>query len=92
MTTPPDETLRAISEVERRIALDPEATDRQLARLIAATLHSGPGTALYEFAANDELYPRDLMSELNRVEVRPEREAWVDALVRFLLLPREAQE
>ena len=92
MTTAPDETLRAVQEIEARLTANPDACDRELARLIAATLHDGPGSALYLFASGDIVSPRQLLFELDNVDVPPEREAWVDTAIRFVLLSRREQQ
>lgn len=70
------------------LALDPEVQQATLARVIAATLHDGPGTALEHFAATGELDATALLDELNSVAVPFEQEAWVDALARYVLFTR----
>ncbi|MFT4259479.1 hypothetical protein [Microbacterium sp.] len=59
--------------------------DEGIARLIAATLHDGPDTALHRFAATGVLIADDALRELGDAEVPLEREAWVDALGRFII-------
>lgn len=71
--------------IELWIYAEPEAQDESLARLIAATLHDGPGTALEQFAATGTLEAQNALEELNRVRVPLEHEAWVDALGRYIL-------
>ena len=84
--TAPDETLRAREAIERMLAQDIEATDTQLARLIAATLHEGHDTSLYRFASTGELDFRLVMDELGELRVPFDREGWVDALGRYVLM------
>lgn len=59
--------------------------DEGIARLLAATMHDGPGTALHQFASTGELVADDALRELGEVTVPLEREAWVDALGRFII-------
>lgn len=83
--TSPDQSHRAQQIIELTLALDPEAQEATLARIIAATLHDGAGSALEHFAATGELNHEAALDELNQVRVPFEREAWVDALARHLL-------
>jgi hypothetical protein len=59
--------------------------DEGIARLLAATMHGGPETALHQFAATGELIADDALRELGEAEVPLEREAWVDALGRYII-------
>lgn len=85
-TTRPDETDKARQLIELGLALDPEARSETLARLIAASLHDGSGSALERFAATGELQPQHALSEVNELRVPIEQEGWVDALGRFILI------
>lgn len=84
-TNAPDESRRAADLIDAWLALDPEAQDQQLARLIAAAVHGGPSSALERFAGDGLLDPEQALKELNHVRVPLEREAWVDALGRYIL-------
>ena len=84
-TRTPDQTDRAQQLVELWMSVDPEAQDTSLARLVAATMHAGPGSALERFAGTGELDAQAALAELNDVRVPLEREAWVDLLGRFIL-------
>ncbi|GMM97589.1 hypothetical protein [Microbacterium sp.] len=64
---------------------DTTVADEGIARLLAATLHDGPGTALERFAATGELDAEAALSELGDVTVPLEREGWVDALGRYII-------
>ncbi len=86
---PADDAVQARELIENWLALDPEAQDPALARLIAATIHSGPGSELERFGATGELDPNTALAELNDVRVPFEREGWVDALGRFILTAGE---
>lgn len=59
--------------------------DEGIARLLAATMHDGPGSALEHFAATGELDAEAALAELNEVTVPLEREGWVDALGRYIV-------
>lgn len=83
--TVPDQTARARELIALWMNLDPEAQDEYLARLITATVHPGPGSALERFAGTGTLDPEATLAELNDVRVPLEREAWVDLLGRFIL-------
>lgn len=83
---PPDQTARAADLIQMGLAIDPGARSQTLARLIAASLHGGPGTALERFAATGRLDTEAALDELNHVQVPIEEEPWVDALGRFILL------
>lgn len=85
-TAASDETDRAREIIELGLALDPEARSQTLARLIAASLHDGPDTALARFAATGVLDPEFALQELNDLRVPLEQEGWVDALGRYILL------
>lgn len=64
---------------------DTHVADEGIARLLAATMHDGPGSALEHFAATGELDAEKALDELNAVTVPLEREGWVDALGRYIL-------
>jgi hypothetical protein len=83
--TTPDQTDRAQEIIDLWMSVDPEAQDAVLARLIAATLHGGLGSALERFAGTGDLDPQAALQEVNDVRVPLEREAWVDVLGRFIV-------
>lgn len=91
MTSLPSATARSSNEeraheiIELWAALAPEAQDESLARLVAATIHAGPGSALERFAGTGHLDAEEALAELNEVRVPWEREGWVDLLGRFIL-------
>jgi len=85
-TNAPDQTTKARGLISLMLALDPEAQNHLLARLIAATLHGGEGTALHAFAATGVLDLDRARDELNWVEVDTQQEDWADALGRYLYL------
>ena len=84
--TTPDETEKARQIITLMIDLDPEAQGHTLARLVAATLHGGPGTSLERFASAGDLDPETALAELNDLRVPLEQEDWVDVLGRYILL------
>ncbi|WP_315070712.1 hypothetical protein [uncultured Microbacterium sp.] len=59
--------------------------DEGIARLLAATMQDGPGTALHQFASTGELAADNALAELGDCQVPLEREAWVDALGRYII-------
>lgn len=83
--TTPDQTERARELVEVWLTLDHEAQDIALARIIAASIHAGPGTALERFAATGTLNAEAALEEINQAQVPFEREAWLDSLGRFII-------
>lgn len=62
-----------------------DVADEGIARLLAATMHDGAGSALEHFAATGELDAEAALAELNEVTVPLEREGWVDALGRYIM-------
>lgn len=80
-----DQSERATITINTWLSFDQEAQDTLLARLIAATLHDGLGTALETFAATGELNAEQALQELNKAHIPLEREGWVDALGRHIL-------
>ncbi|MDL9980102.1 hypothetical protein [Microbacterium candidum] len=98
MTTTPstldfDQTLPAsIDQADTALAIlddwsdgNTDVADEGIARLLAATMHDGPGTALEHFAATGELDAEAALAELNEVTVPLEREGWVDALGKYIV-------
>ncbi len=83
--TAPDETDRARELIEIGLAMDAESRSETLARLIAASLHGGPSTALEAFAATGRLDKQQMLQEVNDLRVPLEQEGWVDALGRYIL-------
>lgn len=83
--TSPDETDRAQQTINLGLALDTEARSETLARLIAACLHDGPGTALEHFATGGDLDAEQALQELNDARVPGHQEPWVDALGSYIL-------
>jgi hypothetical protein len=84
--TTPDQSETARQIITLTLSLDPEAQSQTLARIIAATVHDGAGTALECFASTGHLDPERALKELNEVRVPLEREDWIDALGRYILL------
>lgn len=64
---------------------DTSVADEGVARLLAATMHDGPGSALEHFASTAVLDAEAALLELSEVVVPLEREGWVDALGRYIL-------
>ncbi|MBC9944192.1 hypothetical protein ICL81_06650 [Leucobacter sp. cx-328] len=87
----PDQSEKATQIIKLALLLEPEAQGIAVARIIAATLHDGPGTALERFAATGNLDAESVLDELNDVRVPFEQEAWVDALARHILFTKGGQ-
>ncbi len=81
---PPDETEKAGARIAAAIIDTNAHVDHATARLIAATLHTGSGTALERFAATGRFDVIELTRE-TRLHRFPERqEIWRDALLNYL--------
>lgn len=81
----PDQTERVNQLIEPWLTLDVEAQYESLARIIAAAVHPGPGSALERFAGIGLLDPQAALEELNHAQVPFTQEAWLDNLGRFIL-------
>lgn len=64
---------------------DRATIDIGVARMLAAALRPGEGTALQHFAETGSLKANDALAELNDVRVPLEREVWIEALGDFIL-------
>jgi len=84
-TAAPDQSERASQIVDLWLTLDVEAQHETLARLIAATVHPGPGSALERFAGTGHLDHQSALEEVNAARVPLEQEDWLDALGRYIL-------
>lgn len=80
-----DQTQRAQQLIELWLTLDVEAQHETLARLIAAAVHSGPGSALERFAGTGVLDAETALQEINDARVPIEQETWLDTLGRYIL-------
>ena len=80
-----DQTEHAHFVIDAWLALDSHTQHTRLARLIAATVHRGAGSALERFAATGVLDAETALAELNHVTVPLEREPWLDALGRYII-------
>ncbi|MBT9605764.1 hypothetical protein [Microbacterium sp.] len=81
----PDETEKARQLIELGLALDPAARSVTVARLIAASLHAGPDTALKRFAATGTLDAQAALDELNNLHVPFSQEGWVETLGQYIV-------
>lgn len=84
-TAAPDQSERASQIVELWLTLDVEAQHVTLARVIAASVHPGPGSALELFAGTGHLDAQQALEEVNAARVPLEQEDWLDALGRYIL-------
>lgn len=85
LPAPLDQADKAFAILHEWSGGETTVTDEGIARLIAATLHDGPGTALEHFAATGELHAQNALTELNQVRVPIEREGWIDALGHYII-------
>lgn len=81
----PDQADTALRILDDWADGNTEVADEGIARLLAATMHDGAGTALETFASTGTLDAEAALAELNDVTVPLEREAWVDALGHYIL-------
>lgn len=84
-TSLPDETEKAGQLIELGLAVDPAARSVTVARLIAASLHAGPDTALEHFASTGALDAQAALDELNQLVVPFHQEGWVETLGRYIV-------
>lgn len=84
-TAAPDQTQKATQIIEVWLTLDLESQYETLARIIAAAVHPGPGSALECFAGTGHLDHQAALAEVNSARVPFEQEDWLDALGRFIL-------
>ncbi|GEK80127.1 hypothetical protein [Agrococcus baldri] len=87
----PDQSDRARDIITLLLALDIEDQQTTLARVIAASVHDGPGTALEQFAGTGQLDAARALDEIDDLRVPFEQEAWVDALSRHVIFARGAR-
>lgn len=80
-----DQSAHAQVVISTWLALTPDRQNQLLARLIAATVHDGAGSALERFARTGHLDAEQALEELNDVHVPIEREAWVDLLGQHII-------
>lgn len=84
-TTPaPDQSAKAAAAITDALFASPDAVTHSTARLIAAALHPGPGSALQQLAATGRFSPDVLRREVLALRVPTNREPWRQALVRYL--------
>lgn len=83
--TTPDQTERADQLIALWLTLDQEAQYEAIARIIAASVHPGPGSALERFAGTGVLDAQVALDEINQARVPLDQEDWLDHLGRFIL-------
>lgn len=81
----PDSSDQARELIEIGLCIDSDSRSETLARLIAASLHHGIGTALERFASTGRIAPECALRELGNLRVRPDQERWVSALGDFII-------
>jgi hypothetical protein len=83
-TNTPDQSERANGAITDALFASPGVTTHATARLIAASVHGGTGTALERLAATGRFDPVVLRREVEALSVGPAREEWRLALIRYL--------
>lgn len=85
--------LTARSLIDGAIAATPlgDSVPTMTARLIAATIHGGPGTALAAFAATGVLDQRGATAELNRTQMGDLPSRWWFSLDAYLRRQAETE-
>lgn len=87
----PDESAKAYQRITEAIAHAQGPIDYATARLIAAALHPGPGTALEQFAATGRFDLVVLEHELRMHRYPMVQEVWRGALLTYLESKRRQQ-
>lgn len=80
----PDESGRASRLITQAIYLDGDVITHVTARLIAAAIHPGPGSALERLAASGQFDAAVLRRELNDLSLEPFQRPWRDAVLTYL--------
>lgn len=87
----PDQTERAKARITQGLYTADVVVDHATARVIAASLHGGPGTALEQFAATGRFDVAILTREVAALNVARRQEVWREALLRYLDVARAKQ-
>ncbi len=83
--TAPDQSIRARQRINAAIAESGvELIDTATARIIAASVHGGHGTALYTFAGTGVLHGNAALAELREVPSRELPQTWREAFTDFV--------
>ena len=80
----PDESGRANRVINEAIYLDGNVITHATARLIAAAIHPGPGSALERLAASGQFDIAILRHELTQLSLEPFQRPWRDAVLDYL--------
>jgi len=84
--TAPDQSIRARQHINAALAgSGTELIDPATARIIAATVHGGYGTALCTFAATGVLRASTVLAELQAVPSTELRQTWREAFTDFVI-------
>jgi hypothetical protein len=90
-TQAPDESARARQQITEALGRGHDHIDHATARLIAATIHPGPETALEAFAATGRFDVVQLERELRQNRYPFPQELWRGALLGYLAWQRTKQ-
>lgn len=84
--TAPDQSFRARQHINAALAESgTERIDPTTARIIAATVHGGHGTALCTFAATGVLHRRAALAELRAIPPTELPGTWREAFANFVI-------
>jgi uncharacterized membrane protein len=84
--TSPDQSIRARQHINAALAESgSELIDPTTARIIAATVHGGYGTALYTFAATGVLHSNAALAELRAIPSTDLPGTWREAFSDFVI-------
>ena len=87
--TAPDQSIRARQHINAALAeAGIELIDPATARIIAATVHGGYGTALCTFAGTGVLHGSATLAELRAVPSRELPQTWREAFTEFVIADR----
>jgi hypothetical protein len=83
-THAPDESGKAIRKINEALFLDGDRITHATARLIAAAINPGPGSALEKLASTGQFDTAILRHELEQLIVAPFQQPWRDAVLGYL--------
>ena len=87
--TAPDQSIRARQHINTALAeAGIELIDPTTARIVAATVHGGYGTALCTFAATGILHGNAVLAELRAVPSTDLSQTWREAFTKFAIADR----
>lgn len=83
-THAPDESGKAIRMISEAMFLDGDRITHATARLVAAAINPGPGSALKKLASTGQFDAAILRHEVENLAVAPFQQPWRDAVLGYL--------